>query len=361
MPPDTAKLTFTSGSTGNPKGVCLSAAQCWQVAESLAGAVHVAAPRHLCVLPLSTLLENIGGVYMPMMSAGTSLVYPLEQLGMAGSSGVQTQRFLQAIAALQPNTMILVPQLLSLLDSALAAGWQAPASLAFVAVGGGRVAPAVVQRVRAAGLPVYEGYGLSECASVVSLNTAAHDRPGTSGRVLPHITVNVERGELVVRGNSFLGYLNEPQSWGNERIHTGDLGSLTEDGFVTVNGRSKNVLVSSFGRNISPEWVESELLATGAFAQVIVLGDDRPFCSALVVPAAEAADDATLQLAIDAVNATLPDYARVGRWQRLPQAFSVAAGTLTDNGRLRRDRICRDYANDIEQLYLSTSQEPIAV
>jgi long-subunit acyl-CoA synthetase (AMP-forming) len=236
-----------------------------------------------------------------------------------------------------------------------------PDSLQFVAVGGGRVAPAVLQRVRAAGLPVYEGYGLSECASVVSLNTRAQDRAGTSGRVLPHVTVNVQDGELVVCGNSFLGYLNAPQTWGVEKIYTGDLGSVTEDGFVKVSGRSKNLLVSSFGRNISPEWVESELLATGVFEQVIVLGDDRPFCCALIVPAPNSLGDAALQRAIDAVNRTLPDYARVAVWLRLQQPFSVAQGTLTENGRLRRVTICQHYAKEIEELYVSTQQEPIAV
>lgn len=360
LPPGTAKLTFTSGSTGNPRGVCLSAAQCYRVASSLASAVAESGPRHLCVLPLSTLLENIGGLYMPMLSNGTSLLYPLQQLGMDGSSGVQPQRFLRAIEELRPNTMILVPQLLTLLDSALSRGWKAPDSLRFVAVGGGRVASAVVQRARAAGLPVYEGYGLSECASVVALNTREHDRPGTSGRLLPHLSVAEHNGELVVTGNSFLGYLNDKQSWHASSIATGDLGSVSDDGFVTVNGRSKNVLVSSFGRNISPEWVESELLATGTFAQVVVLGDAQPYCSALLVPASAASTNEGLQAAIDSANAALPDYARVQRWQRLDQPFSVADGTLTDNGRVRREQICRFYADVIEQLY-TPQQEPIAV
>ena len=119
--------------------------------------------------------------------------------------------------------------------------------------------------------------------------------------------------------------------------------------------------VSSFGRNISPELVESELLASGLFAQVMVLGDDRPFCAALLLPATNELDDASVQLAIDKVNATLPDYARVARWLRLFEPFSVAAGSLTDNGRLRRDHICKRYTDEVDQLYSITEQEPMAV
>ncbi|MEH6588333.1 MAG: AMP-binding protein [Halioglobus sp.] len=350
-PAGTAKITFTSGSTGEPKGVCLSTAQCFDVASSLAAAVAIENPRHLCLLPLSTLLENIAGLYMPLLAGGTSLVYPMETLGMAGSSGIQLRPFLEAISRLQPQTMILVPQLLGLLDAALAQGWQAPDSLKFIAVGGGRVAPSVVARVRAAGLPVYEGYGLSECASVVSLNTVAADRPGTSGCVLPHIEVKQSAGELVVSGNTFLGYLGQPRSWGATDVATGDLGSVDPDGFIRVSGRKKNVLVSSFGRNISPEWVESELLATDEIMEAVVLGDDRPFCSALLLLASPDMPETELRVLIDQVNRGLPDYARITNWHLLSQSLALEEGLITDNGRLKRERIREKFAQQIELLY----------
>lgn len=359
MPAETAKLTFTSGSTGSPKGVCLSTQQCLRVAKSLGEAVAVSSPRHLSVLPLSTLLENIGGIYMPILWGGTSLVYSSEALGMAGSSGVQAQKFLDVMERLQPETMILVPQLLALLDNAISRGWEAPDSLRFVAVGGGRVAPRVLERVRAAGLPVYEGYGLSECASVVSLNTPGADRPGTSGRVLPHVQVEVSGGEFTVSGSTFLGYLNQAESWGNTRVHTGDLGSIDKDGFLTVEGRSKNVLVSSFGRNISPEWVESELLATGQFQQAVVVGESKPYCAALLWPNPGCTFDRA-QALVDDVNRGLPDYARIVRWQYLPEPLSVANGLITENGRPKRQVIATTHENLINNLY-PEQQEFIAV
>ncbi|MBT4519296.1 MAG: AMP-binding protein [Halieaceae bacterium] len=359
MPLKTAKITFTSGSTGTPKGVCLSTSQCLSVASSLADAVNIDAPRHLCVLPLSTLLENIAGIYMPMLSGGNSLVYPSEALGMAGSSGIKAQQFLEAIDRLKPQTMILVPQLLALLDAAMTSGWQPPASLQFIAVGGGRVAPAMLGRAREAGLPVYEGYGLSECASVVSLNTPCGDRPGTSGKVLPHVEVSEHDGELVVSGNTFLGYLNQPQTWGVQAVATGDLGQIDEDSYVTVHGRSKNVLVSSFGRNISPEWVESELVAVAEIQQAVLIGDDRPWCTALLWPSSDDLAADRVQENVDAINSDLPDYARVKKWHLMSEPMTAANGLMTENGRPRRDQIVNRYSELIEDLYRS-AEIPIA-
>jgi long-chain acyl-CoA synthetase len=351
MPSGTTKITFTSGSTGTPKGVCLSFMQCLKVAESLAHATDVPHPRHLCVLPLSTLLENIGGIYMPLLAGGSSVIVSPEELGMSGSSGLDSGKFLAAFEQFLPDTLILVPQLLAVLDTAMAGGWQPPENLRFVAVGGARVAPDMVRRVRARGLPVYEGYGLSECASVVSLNSPRHDRLGTSGRVLPHVEVREREGEVEVLGNVFLGYLDQPSTWGVASVATGDVGRLDPDGYLTIEGRSKNILITSFGRNVSPEWIESELSATGLFHQVLVLGDGRPSCAALLRCIDPDTSAAEIQAVVDSANCDLPDYARIGHWLRLDEPLSLATGLLTENGRPRRDKIQDHYLSELDKLY----------
>ncbi len=355
-PAHTSKITFTSGSTGQPKGVCLSFEQCLNVANSLAQAIDVPQPRHLCLLPLSTLLENIGGIYMPLLAGGSSVLVAPEELGMEGSSRLCSQRFLKTIERYQPNTMILVPQLLSVLDAAMQSGWCPPKSLLFVAVGGARVAAEMIERVRGKGLPVYEGYGLSESASVVSLNTARHNRPGTSGKVLPHVTVAATGGELQVSGNAFLGYMNQEDSWGLQTIQTGDVGHIDRDGYISVEGRSKNVLISSYGRNISPEWVESELMACGLFNQVLVLGDGRPHCTALLLAGDPHTSDDAINTAIDTANKNLPDYAKVESWLRLDSPLSAEQGLLTENGRPRRDNIQTHFSLQIAQLYFEQTE-----
>lgn len=350
-PLGTNKVTFTSGSTGEPKGACLSTAQCLKVAQSLTAIIALDRPRHLCVLPLSTLLENIAGLYMPLLSNGCVVIPSPLELGMGGSSKIDTDKFLQMIESIQPQTLILVPALLSVLDAALRQGWEPPARLAFVAVGGARVAPELLKRVSRAGIPVYEGYGLSECASVVSLNAPGAMQLGSAGKVLPHVDAVVRDGEIIVTGNPFLGYLGMAESWAVQEIATGDLGDISEDGFVQVRGRKSNVLISSFGRNISPEWLESEILASGYFTEALVMGEGRPFCIALLLTADSKVTETGVSQQIQTLNTHLPDYAQIGAWWCLNEPLASVRGLVTSNGRPRRDKIAKHFTAQIEQLY----------
>jgi long-chain acyl-CoA synthetase len=351
LPENTGKITFTSGSTGRPKGVCLSNQQLIKHARALVEAVGLQQPRHLCLLPLSTLLENVGGVYAPLLAGGEIILPSLSEIGFEGSSSLNPQVFVDIIKRYRPDSIILTPQLLTVLVSAAKAGWQPPSSLKFVAVGGGKVSRKLLTQSHQLGIPAYEGYGLSECASVVCLNSAANQKDGSCGKPLSHLTIEIEDGEIVVSGNAMLGYVGEPSSWGKERVFTGDLGSVDADGFLQISGRKKNLLISSYGRNINPEWVESELLAQPAIAECVVFGEARPYCVALV--SAGRADESTdsLQRIIDETNSQLPDYARVKKWQRLPRMLCTQDDLMTDNGRPRRAAIAARYAQLIESLY----------
>ena len=350
LPATTGKVTFTSGSTGTPKGVCLSWTQQEQQARVLADAVGITGTRHLCVLPLGTLLENIAGVYAPLLAGGEVVVRSLAELGFQGSRLASIPQFLQTLSAVQPQTLILIPQLLHLLVQAVKGGWTPP-KLKFIAVGGSRVSPVLIEEARKLGLPVYEGYGLSECASVVSLNTPAHDRPGSSGKVLPHVQVKVHDGEFLVSGNAMLGYVGDPVSWNLPAIGTGDIGNVDADGFLHIHGRSKNLLISSYGRNVAPEWVESELLASPLFADAVVYGDAQPYCVALISSRDPNASDAMIQAMINAANSRLPDYAQVKRWHRLAAPLATNPQWVTPNGRPRRDAIAKAFAQELTALY----------
>ncbi|HED13602.1 MAG TPA: hypothetical protein ENI62_08115, partial [Gammaproteobacteria bacterium] len=194
-PTGTSKITFTSGSTGRPKGVCLDNTQQDLVAQALVDAIGLHAPRHLCLLPMSTLLENLAGIYAPLLAGGTIITPTLTELGYQGSSLASLPQLLSTISRYQPQSMILIPQLLLALVAATAQGWQVPESLQFIAVGGGKVAPALLHQARTLGLPVFEGYGLSECASVVSLNTASAQQAGSIGKPLAGREVTIVDGE----------------------------------------------------------------------------------------------------------------------------------------------------------------------
>jgi long-subunit acyl-CoA synthetase (AMP-forming) len=358
VPLNTAKITFTSGSTGQPKGVCLSIENQLRVAKSLVEVIGVQQAKHLVLLPFATLLENIAGIYAPLLSNGQVIIPSDEQKGFSGSRLVDLNSLLSCISQHSPSTMILVPELLQVLVIACKNGWKAPSSLSFIAVGGAKVDASLIEAARQYDLPVFQGYGLSECASVVSICTHFNEPSGSVGKALPHTKITEVDGELIVSGNSFLGYLGEPDSWYPKSVNTGDMASIKGD-YIFINGRSKNLIINSFGRNISPEWVESKLSVTGLFMQNMVVGDAKPYLCGLLVPAATNITNQNIEDAIVSVNRDLPDYAKVMTYVVLPSAFTLANGFLTENGKLRRSVIEHYYADQINQLY--THQASIAV
>lgn len=366
LPQGCQKITFTSGSTGTPKGVCLSAQTQFQVAQSLVERIGIQQPRHLCLLPLSTLLENIAGIYAPLLAGGEVLLTEENNRGFSGSNLTDPKKLLALISSTQPQTLILVPELLQLLVLACQQGWQAPKSLLFIAVGGARVAAELLTQAAAAGLPVYQGYGLSECGSVVALSqqsalSADHNELLSVGQPLSHLQVKIVDGELWVK-TPFLGYLAQAVETGSTMLQqddvaaqgwvaTGDLASLDAKGNLLINGRKKNLLISSLGRNIHPEWVEAELLKNGLVQQAVLFGDAKAYCTALLYCQNPAVSEEQLQSWVNIVNLSLPDYARVQKFHRLPKPLSEAEGTLTANQRPKRAAIATCYQAQINAMY----------
>lgn len=336
---ETSKITFTSGSTGTPKGVCLSDENLVKVAQSLASAIDAKSDTHLVLLPLSTLLENVTGVYVPLLLGVTSAIFPGDQVGLMGSSQFDPAIFARALAVYQPNSLVLTPALLIALIHIAKAQPALAAPLQFVAVGGARVAPELMAAAHQLSIPAYEGYGLSECASVVCLNTPKASLPGSCGKVLDHVAIRLaDDGELQVKGNTALGYLGQPFT--EEWLATGDLAEIDENGFVHLLGRKKNQIITSFGRNVSPEWVESQALAFFPGKAFIVTGEAQSALTAIIEPQEKMAEKVAL------LNATLPDYARI---QRLIVVDDLKSHRdwFTPNGRFKR-AIIEAWVQDFE-------------
>lgn len=354
MPRGTAKITYTSGSTGAPKGVCLCQSAMERVADGVVQALGpLGIKRHLSALPFAVLLENVAGQMAARRQGATLITVPLSELGWQGSSQFDVAIFHAAVLRHRPDSLILLPQMLrAWVGLLMQSGQRAPAGLKFVAVGGAAVGAPLIAAAQALGIPAYEGYGLSEGASVQTLNLPGAQRPGSVGRALPHACLRVtDDGEIEVAGSLMAGYLGDatapPEWW-----PSGDLGHIDADGYVHLRGRKKNVLISAYGRNISPEWVETALGQQAAIRQAVVYGDGEPSLWAVLWPVQAGTPDAALQAAVDAANATLPDYARITRWTRGRAAFSAETGYATANGRPQRAAILAAHADFNEPLAL---------
>ena len=345
LPEGTAKITYTSGSTGQPKGVCLSQTQLEGVATALVEAIGSDfADRHLPLLPLAILLENVAGLYPTLLAGGCYDILPPAETGLAEAFRPDLAKLVATIVAERATSLILVPELLRALVMAMIfTGTRFP-DLELVAVGGAKVAPQLLAQARGLGLPVYEGYGLSECASVVALNTPHAAKTGSVGKVLNHLKVEIAKdGEILVGPSPFLGYAGGPKRSGV--VATGDLGRLDDEGFLFIDGRKSNLIITGFGRNISPEWVESELLAQPEIRQAVVYGEAQAELSALLVPLSPELEDSALQGAVDRANLNLPAYAQIRNWRRRGP-LDAAAGELTGNGRPRRKAILATLTHD---------------
>lgn len=350
------KITYTSGTTGSPKGIPLSHALQMQTASALAQRLApLNIERHLCLLPFSVLLENVAGAYTALRLGAICICPSLRAVGMNGAVGFDADRCLEAIRVHRPHSLILLPQMLKLLVERLARSASRASdvgSLRFVAIGGAKTPVSLLLRARALGMPVYEGYGLSECGSVVSLNVPGEDRVGSAGKPLPGVSIRrTVTGELEVLGRGFSPDGDAPPGLALERVATGDLGDVDDEGFVHVHGRHTSVLVTAFGRNVSPEWPEELLLRAPALAQAIVFGDARPYLVALLVASSDEVGECALREALEAANAALPDYARIKGWLWVAEPFTLANELATANGRLRRDAIWARYAAALEALY----------
>jgi long-chain acyl-CoA synthetase len=344
LPPQTAKITFTSGSTGEPKGVCLSQALIDDVSEQLASKLisqHI--KRHVILLPLSILLENIAGIYVPLL-LGATLILPKQD----GSSVMTLKELHDALIDYEPNSLLLTAEGLRGLVLIAQENPHVVSSLTYVAVGGSVLSPALIQQARDNNIPVYQGYGLSECGSVVAVNTPADDCVTSVGKILDNVHITIAKdGEIIVERNNLLGYvgnLNPPLF-----INTGDIGYVDDDGFLYVTGRKKNVCITSYGRNFSPEWVESQAQCYPSIQHLIIFGDGKPFNVAVIQSRTEYVEKIASDVA--QLNSQLPDYAQIAYYVIATEPFTSTNGLLTSNGRPKRHRIYQHYEKQIDYQY----------
>jgi long-chain acyl-CoA synthetase len=232
---------------------------------------------------------------------------------------------------------------------------------------------------RGIGLPVLEGWGLTETTAPVTVNTLDRNKIGTVGRPLPGVSIRLgDDDELQVSGVGVLrGYFNNPaasaDALGDGWFKTGDLGAIDDDGFVSITGRKKEILITAGGKNVVPAVLEDHLRAHPLISQCIVVGDQKPFIGCLITldaemlptwlanhgkPAfgvAEAASDpdvlAELQRAVDEANSYVSKAESIRKFAVLQIDFTEASGHLTPKLSLKRAVVMKDFAEAVEQLY----------
>jgi long-chain acyl-CoA synthetase len=246
--------------------------------------------------------------------------------------------------------------------------------------GGAPLGARLAHFFRGIGLPVFEGYGLTETSAAANVNTLSAFRVGTVGKPVAGTSVRIaDDGEIYLKGDVvFRAYFNNEPATTESLIdgwfRTGDLGQLDDDGFLKITGRKKEIIVTAGGKNVAPSGLEDTIKANPLVSQAMVVGDQRPFIGALVTideeffptwksqhskpsdaTVADLADDADLraevQVAVDQANKAVSNAEAIKKFTIVGNDFTEAGGEITPSLKLKRNVVSKNYATDIEALY----------
>ncbi|MEE2756349.1 MAG: long-chain fatty acid--CoA ligase [Myxococcota bacterium] len=421
-PSDLMTLIYTSGTTGQPKGVMISHENMTSNCEACLRAIPISHEDVLLsFLPLSHSFERMAGYYMPSFFGGATIYY---------SCGMD--RLLEDLEEVRPTLMTGVPRLYEkvyrraqivrrestpakrlAMGAALSVGarlsrkqqtgrqggktlnWQygwlrdkifrdlhdrLGGRLRILVSGGAALAPEIAEFFFSSGVLILEGYGLTETSPVVSVNRPENYRFGSVGQALDNVRVRIATdGEIMVKAPSVMqGYWKQPSitravlsddGW----LATGDIGRVDRDGFVWITDRKKDLFKDSGGRYVAPQRVESLLRLEPMIEQACLIGDNRPYCIALIVPAMteleawakkkklffrepesllrEPKIRRVIEESVNRVNQRLAKHETVRDFELIADAFSTQESLLTPSLKIRRDRVVARYADRIDRLY----------
>ncbi|MGH7682043.1 MAG: AMP-dependent synthetase/ligase, partial [Candidatus Eiseniibacteriota bacterium] len=387
-----ASIIYTSGTTGTPKGVMLTHGNLAAQASLSLKAMSISRrDSYLSFLPLSHVLERCSGLYT-MLLAGATIAYAESIDRMAAN-----------LTEIHPTILIAVPRFYEkLLEKAVQVSeamgfpranlsrWGRSVAMKWaelrdarqsVSVGlrlqhalagflvydrlksrlGGRLrlrvsGGAALHRDTAlffygAGMPIFEGYGLTETASAICVNRFESYRIGTVGPAFEGIQIKIAPdGEILVRGPVVMkGYWNRPKDTAEVLesgwFHTGDIGIVDPDGHLRITDRKKDLIATSGGKKVAPQLIEDALKSSPKIQEAIVLGEGHKFIAALIVPAKGATRD-EVATEVDHVNSSLAQFERVKRFELIPDDLSVENGALTPSLKVKR-RVVADRHQDL--------------
>lgn len=419
---DPASLVYTSGTTGRPKGCVLThrnfLSEVRGILASSIGDVARPGNRMLTFLPLAHVLaravslamfeaggaqahwSNFGTVagqfqrYRPHVILGVPRVFEKvrDSAAQAADKGGRLPRAFFAFAestavayseACDAGGPSLRLKLFHAIADRLVFGKLRAAigdQCWWAISGGGALMPRLGHFFRGAGVPIYEGYGLTESTAAHCVNVPGQQKIGTVGRPLGGNTVRIaDDGEIELRGGVvFDGYWRNEQATADALhdgwLRTGDLGQLDDDGYLTITGRKKDLLVTAGGKNVSPGPLEDRLRSNVLISQAVVVGDGRPFIGALLTLDAEAFEDwkaangkpasasvsdlaadsdlrDAVQAVIDDANSTVSHAEAIKRFAILPRDLTEEAGELTATLKIKRNVVTERFAEQIASIY----------
>ncbi len=419
-PEDCATIIYTSGTTADPKGVMLSHSNILSNAAAGASAVTVGlGDMCLSFLPLSHVFERTIGQFLMLMT-GVTIAYAESMRTVADDMRI-----------VQPTVMIAVPRFYEklyarvteavrsapaprkiLFNAAMRIGRQCMklndageksgaglrllnlaadklvfsrlkeklgGRIRFFVSGGAPLAPEIVEFFLASGVSILEGYGLTESSPVIAVNRLGTVRPGTVGTPLPGVEVKTaEDGEILVKGpNVMLGYYNDEAAtrsiikdgW----LHTGDVGELDKAGYLRITDRKKDIIITSGGKNISPQTLENLIMLDEFICQIMVYGDRRKYLTALVVPEYEsllkiaeslglagmqpseiARQDKLKEFLMSRITERTAELARFEKIKKiivLSDPFSEECGELTPTLKVKRKVVIERFRKQLDALY----------
>ncbi len=424
-----ASLIYTSGTTGVPKGVMLTHANlASNEMDSFSASDHKMGDVGLSFLPLAHVYERVIDYGYLFRGITVAYVEKLEDLPQALKEVRPTvmaavpRVFEKAYANIQARASQASPQRKRIFDWAMQVAraalpwkgygrhvslkvklqwWLADVlvysriragmggRLRSVVSGSAPLAKPLLEFFCSVGVPIYQGYGLTETSPVVTSSTPEHNRLGTVGRPIANVEVRIaEDGEILVRGpNVMRGYYKMPAETaeilsGEGWLRTGDIGQLDAEGFLTITDRKKDLIKTAAGKFVAPQPIENHLKMQPLIQSAVVIGDRRRFIAALLVPnfaaveargraegiaftsaremAAHPKVRAWVAAQVEQVNANLAQYETIKRFALLDREFTLDAGELTVTMKLKRRAIEEKYAEQVEQIYAEDggSQKP---
>lgn len=380
-PDDIATLRYTSSTTGKPKGVEFTHSHLRWMAEAVVSLysyrTRIKPVSYLSFLPMNHVVEGVLGNYSPYYVPA-----PLELSFLRDFHEIS-----KALPMVRPRIFFSVPRFYEKVWEKFE---ESPHARKFAAskgiirrirknmvrrallrraglerceqliVGSAPTSQEMLMNYRDLGIEVHDAYGLTE-APLIAINREGGNKIGTVGQPMPETEVSIsDEGEILVKGPQVMsGYHDEvEQPFIDGWLRTGDQGSVDEEGYLRVKGRLKEIMVTSYGKNIQPLKVETKLKSISGIQEAIVIADARPFCTALLFIEKEPKE--TLNAEIDdqvrSVNANLSHPEHIVRWAILPFDLSIDNGELTANLKMKRSVVGEKYKDVVNSLY---SGEPI--